>query len=133
MSSSEGTFFANGNRGIVDANMIGVVTALEGAALENGQIAGRIGGFKEIAKLDTDGATAEKLIEAVFKTRNSEHDSYQNGQAFLNLGGKRGAQIDSLLAGKYLLNPAMFSVEMVPMLVVEQGEVAVIKAYVRLE
>ncbi len=59
MSSSEGTFFANGNRGIADANMIGVVTALEGAALENGQIASRIGGFEEIAKLDTDGATAE--------------------------------------------------------------------------
>lgn len=133
MSNSEGTFFANANRGIANADMIGIVTALEGAALENGQIASRTGGFEEIAKLDTNGASAEKLIEAVFRTRNSEHDSYQNGQAFLNLGGKRGMQIDPLLAGKYLLNPAMFSVEMVPMLVVEQGEVAVIKAYVGLE
>ena len=43
-----------------------------------------------------------------------------------------GLQHDPLLYGAYLLNPFLVRVEMVPMLVVNQGEVAVIKAYVGL-
>ncbi len=43
-----------------------------------------------------------------------------------------GLQHDPLLYGAYVLNPFLVRVEIVPMLVVEQGEVAVIKAYVGL-
>jgi hypothetical protein len=47
-------------------------------------------------------------------------------------GGRIGLQHDPLLYGAYLLNPFLVRVEMVPMLVVNQGEVAVVKAYVGL-
>ena len=60
------------------------------------------------------------------------HNNYQDFQAFLEHGGKIGLQHDPLLYGAYLLNPFLVQVEMVPMLVVNQGEVAVIKAFVGL-
>ena len=64
--------------------------------------------------------------------RTTLHNNYQDFQAFLDNGGKIGLQHDPLLYGAYLLNPFLVRVEMVPMLVVNQGEVAVIKAYVGL-
>ncbi|GAH77209.1 unnamed protein product, partial [marine sediment metagenome] len=57
---------------------------------------------------------------------------YQDYQAFLDNGGRIGLQHDPVLYGAYALNPFLVSVELVPMLVVEQGQVAVIKAYVGL-
>ena len=50
----------------------------------------------------------------------------------MKAGGRIGLQHDPLLYGAYLLNPFLVRVEEVPMLVVNQGEVAVIKAYVGL-
>ncbi len=47
-------------------------------------------------------------------------------------GGTIGLQHDPLLYGAYTLNPFLVRVEAMPMLVVRQGEVAVIKAYVGL-
>ena len=64
--------------------------------------------------------------------RTTLHNNYQDFQAFLDAGGQIGLQHDPLLYGAYLLNPFLVRVEMVPMLVVNQGEVAVIKAYVGL-
>ncbi len=61
-----------------------------------------------------------------------QHNNYQDFDAFLKAGGKIGLQHDPLLYGAYLLNPFLVRVEEVPMLVVNQGEVAVIKAYVGL-
>ena len=65
-------------------------------------------------------------------SKNDLHNNYQDFQAFLDAGGKIGLQHDPLLYGAYLLNPFLVRVEMVPMLVVNQGEVAVIKAFVGL-
>ena len=65
-------------------------------------------------------------------SKNTLHNNYQDFQMFLDAGGKIGLQHDPLLYGAYLLNPFLVHVEMVPMLVVNQGEVAVIKAYVGL-
>lgn len=64
--------------------------------------------------------------------KNVQHNNYQDIQAFLAAGGKIGLQHDPLLYGAYLLNPFLVRVEMVPMLVVNQGEVAVIKSFVGL-
>ena len=64
--------------------------------------------------------------------RTTLHNNYQDFQRFLDNGGKIGLQHDPLLYGAYLLNPFLVQVEMVPMLVVNQGEVAVIKAFVGL-
>jgi hypothetical protein len=116
-------------------DMIGIVTALDGQPLPAGDIASRLGGFKDIeaaeaaiAAQDPAGADA-KLTETILGSQNDRHGAYQDFQKFLDLGGKIGLQHDPLLYGAYNLNPFLLRVEEVPMLVIEQGQVAVIKAY----
>ncbi len=117
-------------------DMIGVVTTLEGEPLPAGDIASRLGGFTDVETLETvaGGAstTDARLIETILGNQNEKHSAYQDFQKFLQLGGKIGLQHDPLLYGAYNLNPFLVRVEEVPMLVVEQGQVAVIKAYVGL-
>jgi uncharacterized membrane protein YqiK len=72
------------------------------------------------------------IIEILLGSKNHLHNNYQNFQAFLDNGGKIGLQHDPLLYGSFLLNPFLVNVERVPMLVVNQGEVAVIKSYLGL-
>ena len=122
-------------------DMIGVVTTLEGDPLPAGDIASRLGGFADIEAMkqeaarpgaDRPPAPNAQLIETILGSKNEEHKSYQDFQAFLDKGGKIGLQHDPLLYGAYNLNPFLVRVEQVPMLVVEQGQVAVIKSYVGL-
>ena len=120
-------------------DMIGIVTALEGEPLTAGDIAGRLGGFTDIEALETTAGPAAivpisdaRLIETTLGNQNDKHSAYQDFQKFLDLGGKIGLQHDPLLYGAYNLNPFLVRVEEVPMLVVEQGQVAVVKAYVGL-
>ena len=68
----------------------------------------------------------------MLRSKNNLHDNYQDYQAFLANGGCIGLQHDPLLYGSYLLNPFLVKVELREMLVVRQGEVAVIKSYVGL-
>jgi len=111
-------------------DMIGIVTTFEGDPLESGDIASRLGGFEDLDALEKGGAEDAKLIETIFACKNHMHNNYQDFQAFLDNGGKIGLQHDPILYGAYTLNPFLVSVEMVPMLMVNQGQVAVIKAYV---
>jgi uncharacterized membrane protein YqiK len=122
-------------------DMVGVVTTLEGDSLPAGDIASRLGGFEDIKKLEAGpgegggGAapvTNSMLIETILGSKNDQHNSYQDFQTFLDKGGKIGLQHDPILYGAYNLNPFLVQVEQVPMLVVEQGQVAVIKSYVGL-
>jgi SPFH domain / Band 7 family len=117
-------------------DMIGIVTALEGEPLPGGDIASRLRGFADVEALETipeaDRTTDARLIETILGNQNDKHSAYQDFQRFLELGGKIGLQHDPLLYGAYNLNPFLVRVEEVPMLVVEQGQVAVIKAYVGL-
>ncbi len=114
-------------------DMIGIVTTLEGGPLPSGDIASRLGGFDDIAGLEGGEETQDSsIIEVLLGSKNDLHNNYQDFQAFLSAGGHIGLQHDPLLYGAYLLNPFLVRVEMVPMLVVNQGEVAVIKAYVGL-
>ncbi|HEY3380671.1 MAG TPA: SPFH domain-containing protein [Vicinamibacterales bacterium] len=119
-------------------DMVGIVTALEGDALPAGDIASRLGGFQDIKVLEDEArATGTPvsngaLIETILGSKNNEHASYQDFQTFLERGGRIGLQHDPLLYGAYNLNPFLLRVEKVPMLVVEQGQVAVIKSYVGL-
>jgi regulator of protease activity HflC (stomatin/prohibitin superfamily) len=117
-------------------DMIGIVTALEGEPLPGGDIASRLRGFEDIEALETtaggSSTTDARLIETILGNQNDKHSAYQDFQKFLELGGKIGLQHDPLLYGAYNLNPFLVRVEEVPMLVVEQGQVAVIKAYVGL-
>src|SRR5215469_3615179 len=114
-------------------DMIGIVTTLEGAPLPKGAIANRLGGFEDIAELERNPAVKDsELVEAILAVKNEVHNNYQDFQKFLDNGGRIGLQHDPLMYGAYALNPFLVSVELVWMLVVQQGQVAVIKAYVGL-
>src|SRR5205085_9746288 len=62
----------------VEPDMVGIVTTLDGRPIEAGEIAGPV---------------------------IPEHDNFQNGQAFLVGGGRRGLQEQILLSGTWNLNP----------------------------
>jgi uncharacterized membrane protein YqiK len=118
-------------------DVVGIVTVLEGEPLPSGDIASRLGGFVDLQQMEnsataTDSETDAKIIEVLLGNKNELHNNYQDFQAFLSAGGKIGLQHDPLLYGAYLLNPFLVQVELVPMLVVNQGEVAVVKAFVGL-
>jgi len=114
-------------------DVVGVVTMLEGRPLSSGYIASRLGGFDDVLALELqDPADDARLIDALLGDRNLLHDNYQDVQAFLDAGGEMGLQHDVLRYGAYNLNPFLVKVEIVPMLVVRQGEAAAVKAYVGL-
>jgi regulator of protease activity HflC (stomatin/prohibitin superfamily) len=118
-------------------DMVGIVTVLEGEPLPSGDIASRLGGYADISQMEATttegvGETDAKIIEVLLGSKNELHNNYQDFQTFLTSGGKIGLQHDPLLYGAYLLNPFLVQVELVPMLVVNQGEVAVMKAFVGL-
>jgi len=115
---------------VMDA--VGIVTTYEGEPLPSGDIASRLGGFEDVSAMEVKGANDLELIEGLLGSKNKLHNNYQDYQEFLDNGGKIGLQHDPLLYGAYALNPFLVSVELVPMLVVLQGQVAVIKAYVGL-
>jgi uncharacterized membrane protein YqiK len=117
-----------------ERDVVGIVTTFEGDPLSAGDIASRIGGFDDIRPLldAASGSADSEVIERLLGNQNMAHASYQDYQAFIDHGGKMGLQHDPLLYGAYALNPFLVSVEVVPMLVVKQGEVAVIKGYVGL-
>ena len=114
-------------------DMIGIVTTQEGEPLPAGAIASRLGTFADVQEMENKGgATDAQLMSLILGSKNNLHNNYQDFQKFMDAGGKIGLQHDPLLYGAYNLNPFLVRVEQVPMLVVEQGQVAVIKAYVGL-
>src|ERR1051325_5443870 len=87
----------------VMSDMVGIVTTLDGRPIEAGEIAG-------------------PAIPA--------HDNFQNAQAFLDGGGRRGLQEQILLSGTWNLNPWFVQVEQVPMVQIPIGYVGVVISYV---
>ena len=87
----------------VEPDMVGIVTTLDGCPIEAGEIAGPV-----IA----------------------DHDNFQDCQAFLNGGGRRGLQEQILLSGTWNLNPWFAQVEQVPMVQIPIGYVGVVISYV---
>jgi uncharacterized membrane protein YqiK len=55
-------------------------------------------------------------------------DSFQDARAFLAAGGERGPQMTLIPPGKYRINPLLFTVNLVPALVVPPGNIAVVEA-----
>ncbi len=111
-------------------DVVGVVTTLEGAPAKG--IASRLGNFDDVVEAEAADTAANTIITTVLAPKNNLHNNYQDFQAFLDAGGCIGLQHDPLLYGQYMLNPYLVSVELREMLVVRQGEVAVVKAYVGL-
>jgi uncharacterized membrane protein YqiK len=87
---------------IID-NKVGIITTLDGEAIEAGNIAGKI----------TDG-----------------HNNFQDADAFLRKGGHRGLQQQVVLAGLYNFNPWFVQVEEVDMVTIPIGSVGVVNSYV---
>src|SRR5690606_10233420 len=87
----------------VQADMVGVVTTLDGSPISEGEIAG----------LYLPG-----------------HDNFQNTQAFLDAGGRRGLQEQVLLSGSWNLNPWFVQVEQIPMTAIPIGYVGVVISFV---
>jgi len=87
----------------VEPDMVGIVTTLDGQPIETGEIAGPV-----IAG----------------------HENFQNGQAFLDDGGRRGLQEQILLSGTWNLNPWFIQVEQVPMVQIPIGYVGVVISFV---
>lgn len=84
-------------------NMIGIVTALDGEPIPQGQIAGK----------NIDG-----------------HNNYQDLDAFLDKGGNRGLQPQVMLAGSYYINSWGIQIEQNPMTDVPIGYVGVVISYI---
>lgn len=82
-------------------NEIGVVASADGDTIEVGRI-------------------FAKVIEG--------HNSFQDGEAFLNNGGQKGPQITVLPPGKYRINTKMFTIIKKPAIVVGSNEIGVIIA-----
>ena len=87
----------------IPESMVGIITTLDGAQLEAGQIAGKI----------VDG-----------------HNNFQDFDAFLRHGGSRGLQPQVVLAGSYYLNPWAVQVEATPMTEIPIGYVGVVISYI---
>ena len=62
-------------------------------------------------------------------SKNNLHQSYQDYQKFLDAGGRMGLQHDVVQEGTYAWNPFLIEYEPHDMVVIEQGEVGVMKAY----
>ena len=84
-------------------NMIGIVTALDGEPIPDGQIAG-------------------KYIEG--------HNNFQDFDKFLDKGGNRGLQPQVMLAGSYYINTWAILIEQNPMTDVPIGYVGVVISYI---
>jgi hypothetical protein len=111
---------------------VGIVETLEGEPLPSGDIACRLGRFDDVKKMEADRRSDAEIADVLIGNQNERHNNYQDYQKFLDSGGRIGLQHDPLLYGSYALNPYLVRVQTVPMLVVRQGEVAVIKASVGL-
>ena len=94
----------------VHDDMIGVVTIHDGPSLPPGEI------IAPAAGTEPDGA--------------SYHNNYQDPEAFLRAGGRRGRQYTALTDGTYFLNRWFASVELLPKTVVPIGNVGVVVSYV---
>ncbi|OOV29180.1 band 7 protein [Flavobacterium sp. LM5] len=84
-------------------NMVGIVTALDGDPIPQGQIAGKY----------VDG-----------------HNNFQDFDYFLEQGGNRGLQPQVMLAGSYYINTWAIQIEQNPMTDVPIGYVGVVISYI---
>ncbi|MBL9185499.1 MAG: flotillin family protein [Verrucomicrobiaceae bacterium] len=87
----------------IEPDKVGIVTTLDGACIEQGEIAGPIV---------------------------TGHNNFQDAQAFLSAGGRRGLQEQILLSGQWNLNPWFAHVEQVEMVEIPIGHVGVVISYV---
>jgi uncharacterized membrane protein YqiK len=91
-------------------DVIGIVTVHDGPSLPDGQI---------IAPTVGDDSAALATY----------HNNFQDAEKFLQAGGLRGRQLQTLVEGTYYINRVFATVEMIPKTVVEVGNVGVVVSY----
>jgi hypothetical protein len=101
---------------MIGPNEVAILTAQDGAPLPSDFIVAP----KPFEKPDPDGK---------FPNARSHH-YFQDGQAFIDSGGYRGSQQDTLQPGKYYINSLLFTVTKVPKFEVPPGFVAVLRSNV---
>jgi len=89
---------------------IGIVTVHDGASLPDGQI---------IAPTVGDDAKVPAMY----------HNNFQDPEKFLQAGGLRGRQLQTLVEGTYYINRLFATIEMIPKTVIEVGNVGVVVSY----
>ena len=57
------------------------------------------------------------------------HNNFQDPEKFLQAGGLRGRQLQTLVEGTYYINRLFATVEMIPKTVIEVGNVGVVVSY----
>ena len=77
-----------------------------------------------------DGLPLPSVYMIAPRPTKDAHNYFQDGQAFIDNNGYRGIQLDTLQAGEYYINPALFEVKMFPIAEVLPGYVAVIRSNV---
>jgi len=87
----------------VQSDKVGIVTTLDGMSIDAGEMA---------------GSTVPG------------HNNFQNGEKFIQAGGRRGLQEQILLSGSWNLDPWFVQVEQLPMTEIPIGYVGVVIAYV---
>lgn len=88
---------------IINENMVGIITSLDGQPIPQGKIAGS----------NVEG-----------------HNNFQDIDTFMNNGGCRGLQPQVILAGSYYINPWAVQIEENPMTDVPIGHVGVVISYI---
>lgn len=88
---------------IINENMVGVITSLDGQPIPQGKIAGS----------NVEG-----------------HNNFQDIDTFMNNGGCRGLQPQVILAGSYYINPWAVQIEENPMTDIPIGHVGVVISYI---
>lgn len=88
-------------RGVDDR--VGVVTVHDGPALPNGEL--------------------------IAPPPHGDRDRFQDADAFLALGGRRGRQLEVLVEGTWYINRLFATVELIPKTVIEVGTVGVVVSY----
>ncbi len=101
----------------IDAEMIGIVIAEDGRPLPSGYLIA--------PKPSEEMADTKGIIKL--------HKHFTDGQAFLDSGGYRGTQQESLQPGVYYINPLLFTVKLEKIQEVPPGYVAVIRSNIGTE
>jgi uncharacterized membrane protein YqiK len=86
---------------VIAQNQVGIVNARDGGPMAPGRLLAR----------KVDG-----------------HQSFQDGEAFIQNGGERGPQIEVMLPGRYRINIDLFNVEIMAAAVVQANQVGLVTA-----
>jgi len=84
---------------IISENEVGIVESIDGTPVPPGKI------FAKVV---------------------ANHNSFQDGEAFLSNGGEKGPQIEILPPGFYRINPILFMVRKLPVVVIDKGQIGLV-------